>query len=117
MAKNFEKTKELLEGEKSNVASALKTLAMDLDTKFDELDKKNDERHNEIMAAIALSKHQTDKEIEDFKSCTDDRFFKLRVFTALSENWQLILTIVIIVLAIAGIVKSEDIKQWLKLTL
>ena len=48
MGSNFEKTILILNGDKTKSSLAIKALAMDLDTKFDELDKKNDERHEAI---------------------------------------------------------------------
>ena len=49
MGSNFEKTILILNGDKTKSSLAIKALAMDLDTKFDELDKKNDERHEGIL--------------------------------------------------------------------
>ena len=49
MGSNFEKTILILNGDKTKSSLAIKALAMDLDTKFDELDKKNDERHEAIL--------------------------------------------------------------------
>ena len=50
MGSNFEKTILILNGDKTKSSLAIKALAMDLDTKFDELDKKNDERHEAILS-------------------------------------------------------------------
>jgi hypothetical protein len=49
MGSNFDKTILILNGDKTKSGLAIKALAMDLDTKFDELDKKNDARHEAIL--------------------------------------------------------------------
>lgn len=68
MGNNFDKTKAILNGDESKYAIALKTMALDLDTKFKELEDKNTERHEALMKAIADNKKQTyDKSSEKIK--------------------------------------------------
>ena len=124
MATNFQKTKELLEDIKGPTATAIKSLAMDLDNKFDELDgriaeldTKNDHRHEEILEAIKNANVTTETKLDCYKTATDAKFETLKVFMAISENWRLIVTIVVIVLIVIGFAKSEEIKQWLSLIL
>jgi ATP-dependent protease HslVU (ClpYQ) peptidase subunit len=87
MGENFEKTMAILNGSKGMAATAIKAMALDLDKKFEELEKKNDERHNALMSAIRENKADTDRKFE-----------KLRVvmFFAESPKW--------LVISIAGIV-------------
>lgn len=108
---NFEKTKELLTGDKTKTGIALKALAMELDNKFAELDKKNDERHEAILSAIKQSKEQTDRDICALKTSTDERFTKLKPVMVISENWKLIVAIVLIALIVVGLIKSDEVKN------
>lgn len=75
MGENFEKTMAILNGSKTLAAVAIKTMALDLDKKFEELDKKNEERHQALIDAIKSNKTDTDKKFE-----------KLRVVMFFSEN-------------------------------
>lgn len=111
MGSNFEKTILILNGDKTKSGIAIKALAMDLDEKFDELDKKNDERHEAILSAIKQSKEQTDRDICSLKTSTDERFTKLKPVMVISENWKLIVAIVLIALILVGLVKSDEVKN------
>ena len=75
MGNNFDKTKAILNGDESKYAIALKTMALDLDTKFKELEDRNTERHEALMKAIAHNKADTDK-----------KFDKIKVVMFFSEN-------------------------------
>lgn len=87
MGENFEKTMAILNGSRGVAATAIKAMALDLDKKFEDLEKKNDERHKALMDAIQTNKCDTDRKFE-----------KLRVVMFFSENpkW--------LYLSIAGIV-------------
>lgn len=115
MGSNFEKTILILDGDKTKSGLAIKALAMDLDEKFAELDKKNDNRHEALLLAIKNSKSETDKKIEGLKKSTDERFSKLKPLMVIFNNWKIILGIVLIVLIVAGIVNAEEIKDWAKI--
>ena len=115
MGTNFEKTKELLMNDKSKAGVAVKALAMDLDNKFAELDKKNDERHEAILLAIKNSKAQTDKEIDGLKKSTDERFEKIKPIMVIADNWKLIIGIILIVLIAIGLIRADEIKEWFKI--
>lgn len=67
MGSNFYKTILILNGDKTKSSLAIKALAMDLDTKFDELDKKNDERHEAILNPELSEFIEYDNFAEDIK--------------------------------------------------
>jgi len=108
MGDNFEKTKEILAGAKGPTATALKAMAMDLDTKFTELDKRNEERHNSILEALRCSKLETEARIKMLEDSTNERFSKLKVVMFFSENWKLLLIVIIAFLIVLGLISSED---------
>jgi hypothetical protein len=108
MGDNFEKTKEILAGAKGPTATALKALAMDLDTKFSELDKKNDERHKALLEAISINNKQTEDKIKALETSTNERFSKLKVVMFFSENWKILLIVIIAILIILGVISNED---------
>lgn len=111
MGTNFDKTKEILKGDRTVAGKAITLLAMDLDTKFTELDKKNDERHAALLLAITESKKNTDEKICDLKKSTDERFKKIHVLMVISENWKLIVTIILLCLIVLGVLKYDEIKN------
>jgi len=110
---NFEKTKELLAGAKGPTATALKAFAMDIDNKFAELEKKNDERHTDIMKALSANKAETDKKITQLETNTNEKFSKLKVVMFFSEHSYLFWIIVIAILIVAGV--KSDISSFVKL--
>lgn len=108
MGENFEKTKEILAGAKGPTATALKAMAMDLDNKFTELDKRNEERHNSILEALRCSKVETEAKIRSLEESTNERFSKLKVVMFFSENWKLLLIVIIAFMVILGVINSEN---------
>lgn len=94
MGDNFEKTMAILNGSKGVAATAIKAMALDLDKKFEDLEKKNDERHKALMEAIQSNKCDTDRKFE-----------KLWVVMFFSESpkWLVIsIAGIVFVLMIAG---------------
>ena len=95
MGNNFDKTMAILNGDKSKTATALKTMALDLDKKFEELEDKNTERHEALMKAIADNKFETDRMFDKIKSDTDRKFEKIKVVMFFSENPKWLYLIII----------------------
>lgn len=108
MGDNFDKTKEILAGAKGPTATALKAMAMDLDNKFSELDKKNDERHKALLEAISSNKRETEEKIKTLEISTNERFSKLKVVMFFSENWKILLIVIVAILIILGVISSEE---------
>ena len=102
MGENFEKAKMLLEQSVGPEKNAIIMLAMDLDTKFSELEKNNETRHQELINAVKANKKDTDEQI----ACLESRVSKMKVVQFFSENPKyLYLTIagLIALLIFAGI--------------
>lgn len=114
MGDNFKKTKEILAGVKGPTATAIKALSMDLDNKFADLDKKNDERHKAILDAISVNKHETECKIKALEASTNDRFSKLKVVMFFSEHYKLFLVVILALLVILGAVNNENILDFFK---
>ncbi|MDO9634221.1 MAG: hypothetical protein Q7J05_04150 [Paludibacter sp.] len=107
MGDNFEKTKEILAGVKGPTATAIKALSMDLDHKFADLDKKNDERHKAILNAISINKKQTEDKIKALETSTNDRFSKLKVVMFFSEHYRIFLVVTLALLIVLGIIQND----------
>lgn len=114
MGDNFEKTKEILAGVKGPTATALKALSMDLDNKFADLDKKNDERHKAILEAISVNKKQTEDKIKALETSTNDRFSKLKVVMFFSEHYKLFLLIILASLIILGAIQNDKVLDFFR---
>ena len=82
MGENFEKAKMLLEQSVGPEKNAIIMLAMDLDTKFAELEKNNETRHQELINAVKANKKDTDEQI----ACMENRLSKMKVVQFFSEN-------------------------------
>ena len=94
MGENFEKAKMLLEKSDGPEKNAIIMLAMDIDTKFTELEKSNETRHQELMDALRANKRDTDEQI----ACIENKISKMSVVRFFSENPKFLY------LSIAGIV-------------
>jgi len=94
MGENFEKAKMLLEKSDGPEKNAIIMLAMDIDTKFSELEKNNETRHQELMNAVRANKKDTDEQI----ACIENKISKMGVVRFFSENPKFLY------LSIAGIV-------------
>lgn len=114
MGDNFEKTKEILAGVKGPTATAIKALSMDLDNKFADLDKKNDERHKAILEAISVNKKQTEDKIKALETSTNDRFSKLKVVMFFSEHYKLFLLIILAALIILGAIQNDKVLDFFR---
>lgn len=108
MGDNFEKTNTILQGVKGPTATAIKALAMDLDNKFVELEKRNEERHKAIMSAFEDSKKATENKICELERSTNERFSKLKVVMFFAEHWKLLLIVLIAALIVFGIIRPES---------
>ncbi|MPN62452.1 hypothetical protein SDC9_210201 [bioreactor metagenome] len=87
---------------------------MDLDNKFADLDKKNDERHKAILEAISVNKKQTEKKISDLEASTNDRFSKLKVVMFFSEHYKLFLLIILASLVIVGAIQNDKVLDFFR---
>lgn len=114
MGDNFDKTKEILAGVKGPTATAIKALSMDLDNKFADLDKKNDERHKAILEAISVNKKQTEDKIKALETSTNDRFSKLKVVMFFSEHYKLFLLIILASLIILGAIQNDKVLDFFR---
>lgn len=93
----------ILNGSKGLAATAIKAMALDLDRKFDELEKKNDERHKALMDAIQTNKCETDRKFE-----------KLRVVMFFSENPKFLYLVIVGVVALLVFAGISDVIKLLK---
>lgn len=93
----------ILNGSKGLAATAIKAMALDLDRKFDELEKKNDERHKALMDAIQTNKCETDRKFE-----------KLRVVMFFSENPKFLYLVIAGVVALLVFAGISDVIKLLK---
>lgn len=82
MGENFEKAKMLLEKSVGPEKNAIIMLAMDLDTKFTELEKSNEKRHQELMDAISTNNKVNDERITNM----ENKLSKMKVVQFFSEN-------------------------------
>lgn len=103
MGDNFEKTMAILNGSKGLAATAIKAMALDLDRKFNELEKKNDERHKALMDAIQSNKCETDRKFE-----------KLRVVMFFSENPKFLYLVIAGIVALLLFAGISDVIKLLK---
>lgn len=77
-------TKTSLGEEKGQTPTTIKLLAMELDRKFESLEEKAKERHEEVLNAIS-----------DLNTKTNQKFDKLKVVMFFSENPKLLIATLI----------------------